>query len=195
MKSGNKASELKNKIGFFGGSFDPVHYGHLKTASAIKKELGLSQLFLMPCKSPVHKNGLYFSNQQRLDMLNLALTEFEDLQLDTREMDSAKPSYTIDTLKQIKADYPNEEIFLIIGADSFDSLETWKNYQQLSDYASIVVLPRAASNQQENQNVYFAKTPLVNISSTQIRNILDSGKMGGLSNLLPDNIITYLKDL
>ncbi|SMM98479.1 Nicotinate-nucleotide adenylyltransferase [uncultured Candidatus Thioglobus sp.] len=197
MKSGSKASEFKNKIGFFGGSFDPVHYGHLKTARAIKQELNLTHLFLMPCKIPVHKDSLYFSNQRRLDMLNLALTEFDDLQLDTREIESAKPSYTIDTLKQIKADYPNEEIFLIIGTDSFNALKTWKDYQQLSDYASIVVLPRTSSIQQENQNsdVYFAKTPLVNISSTQIRNILDSGKIGELSNLLPDNIITYLKNL
>ena len=90
-------------IGFFGGSFDPIHYGHLRMARAVKQELGLSHLFLMPCKAPVHKNGLKFTTQQRLNMLHLAVDEFSDLQIDTREIDRKSASWTIDTLKEIKA--------------------------------------------------------------------------------------------
>ncbi len=190
-------------IGFFGGSFDPVHYGHLKIACAIKKELKLKQLFLMPCKTPVHKNKLYFSSRQRLEMLTLACIEFSDLQIDTREIDRQSPSYTIETLKHIQSDYPNEEIFLIIGQDSFDTLTTWKDYQKFSDYVSLVVLPRSSSSQQSNTNTdtYFAQTPLIDISSTQIRSIVSSitptGKMNSqkLSGLLPKNIIQYIQDL
>ena len=182
-------------IGFFGGSFDPVHYGHLKTACAVKEELGLEQLFLMPCKAPVHKNTLQFSHQQRLQMLNLAITEFNELQLDSREIDQQSASYTIDTLKQIKMDYPNEKIFLIIGEDSFNTLETWKDYQQLSDYAQLVVLPRLSKTQTwvSCMSVYFAKTPIVNISSTQIRSKIDNQE--NLSGLLPENIIKYIETL
>lgn len=191
-------------IGFFGGSFDPVHYGHLKTARAVKKELGLQQLFLMPCKTPVHKDALHFSNQQRLDMLNLALVEFNDLQIDMRELNRQSPSYTMETLKHIQFDYPNEEIFLIIGQDSFNTLKTWKDYQKFNGYASVVVLPRIANNQSLNSdiaNVYFAKTPVLDISSTQVRSILSDaasiGKINSqkLSGLLPENIIQYIQKI
>ncbi len=194
-------------IGFFGGSFDPVHYGHLKIARAIKKELKLDKLFLMPCKSPVHKNTLYFSNEQRIKMLNLALIEFNDLQIDTREIDRQGESYTIDTLKHIKIDFPNKNIFLIIGEDNFNILESWKGYQQFSDYAQLVVLPRTSSAQKINTgiDVYFANTPLINISSTQIRDILSNissigkidkiGKQQNVSGLLPKNIIKYIQKL
>ncbi len=191
-------------IGFFGGSFDPVHYGHLKTAYAIKKELRLKQLFLMPCKAPVHKDALHFSNQQRLDMLNLALVEFNDLQIDRREIDRQSPSYTIETLKHIKQDYPNEKIFLIIGQDSFNALNTWKDYQKFNDYVQLVVLPRSSDSQITNthiSNVYFAKTPFIDISSTQVRSILSDatsiGKIDSqkLSGLVPDNIIQYIQKI
>ncbi|SHN89783.1 nicotinate (nicotinamide) nucleotide adenylyltransferase [bacterium endosymbiont of Bathymodiolus sp. 5 South] len=180
-------------IGFFGGSFDPIHYGHLKTARAIKKELALSQLFLMPCKAPVHKDALQFSNKQRLEMLNLALIEFNDLKIDTREIDRQTPSYTIDTLKHIKEDYPNKKIFLIIGQDSFNTLETWKDYQQFGDYAQPVILPRTADTQKIHTGIFFSKTPLVDISSTQIRNKIRNQQ--DLSGLLPENIIEYIHKL
>ncbi|KAA0445915.1 MAG: nicotinate (nicotinamide) nucleotide adenylyltransferase [Candidatus Thioglobus sp.] len=184
-------------IGFFGGSFDPVHYGHLKTAVAIKKELAIDELFLLPCKEPVHKNDLHFSNKQRLEMLNLALVEFDELQIDSREMDRKSASWTIDTLKEIKANYPNKKIFLIIGADSFATLNTWKDHQQLGKYAQLVVLPRANSVQdaRKNSTVYFAKTPLIDISSTQIRSILKGKMCDNLTGLLPDSLINYIKKI
>lgn len=189
-------------IGFFGGSFDPVHYGHLRHAHLIKQELSLDKLFLMPCKAPVHKNHLHFSSKQRLDMLGLALEEFDDLAIDSREIDRQTPSYSIDTLKQIKQQHPNEKIFFIMGGDSFASINTWKNYQQLSQYAQLVVVPRAGDELQTNDSVYFAKTPLVNISSTQIRSIFLSATVKGkisnlekLSGLVPDSIIHYITQL
>ncbi|BAS67602.1 nicotinate (nicotinamide) nucleotide adenylyltransferase [Bathymodiolus septemdierum thioautotrophic gill symbiont] len=182
-------------IGFYGGSFDPVHYGHLHTARAIKEELNLTQLFLMPCKEPVHKDELQFSNQQRLEMLTLALDEFEELKIDTREMERKSASYTIDTLKQIKMDYPDEIVALIIGADSFKVLDTWKDCQQFKAYAQLVVLPRHSNIPHSNLDfdAYFAKTALVNVSSTQIRSKIHNHQ--DLSGLLPENIINYLRDL
>lgn len=180
-------------IGFFGGSFDPIHYGHLKNAAAIKKELNLSELFLMPCATPVHKSKLRFSAKQRLDMLKLAVQEFSELSIDTREIDRQSPSYTIDSLKQIHTEHPNDKIFFIMGADSFDKITSWKKYQQLGDYATLVVLPRIGSKQTNNEGVYFSKAPLVNISSTQIRSKIDAQQ--NLSGLLPESIIHYLNHL
>ncbi len=188
-------------IGFFGGSFDPVHYGHLETAHAIKQELSLEKIFLMPCKAPVHKRQLFFSNQQRLDMLNLALKEFDELRIDTRELDRQSASYTIDTLKQIKMDYPSKKVFLIMGTDNFNTLETWKDYQQFGNYAQLVVLPRPVDTKKtiQSTDIYFAKTPLVDTSSTQIRDILSAALKSkitpNLSGLLPKNIISYLQQL
>jgi len=180
-------------IGFFGGSFDPIHFGHLKNATAIKKELNLSELFLMPCATPVHKSKLRFSAKQRLDMLRLAVQEFSELSIDTREIDQQSSSYTIDSLKQIHTEHPNDKIFFIMGADSFDNIASWKKHQQLSDYATLVVLPRIGSKQTNNEDIYFSKAPLVNISSTQIRSKIDAQQ--SLSGLLPESIIHYLQHL
>lgn len=182
-------------IGFFGGSFDPIHYGHLKTASAVKKELGLEQLFLMPCKASLHKNNLHFSNAQRLAMLNLALAEFDDLKIDTREMDRKSASWTIDTLKQIKTDYPHESISLIIGQDSLNTIQSWKDYQQFTNYAQLVVLPRLPHVRDSTlyMNVHFAKTPLVDVSSTQIHAKITAGE--NLTGLLPKSLIDYIETL
>lgn len=191
-------------IGFMGGSFDPVHFGHLYQARAIKQELALSQLFLMPCNMPVHKADLYFSNQQRLAMLNLALEAFDDLSISFEEINNPTQSYTIDTLKRLKIKHPHQSLCLIIGADSFATLDTWKDYQQLQDYAQLVVLPRNDSSNtanipNKNKGVYFAKTPQVNISSTQVRSILFNPALKGkireqdLSGLLPEVIIEYIQ--
>lgn len=185
-------------IGFFGGSFDPVHFGHLKTARAIKKELKLERLFLMPCRAAVHKQNLHFSNEQRLQMLNLALKEFDDLSLSTEEIHNQAHSYTIDTLKRLKIKYPNQPLCLIMGSDSFATINTWRDYQQLRDYAQLVVLPRKGSVNHPDKSVYFAKTPQLDISSTQIRSLLINPDLMGkipLSQMMPDAVIQYIHQL
>ena len=207
-------------IGFFGGSFDPIHLGHLNNAQQLKQQLNLSELFLMPCRTPVHKNALTFSTQQRLEMLEIAIKDFPELRVDTREINRETDSYTIDSLKQIKQDYPKQSICLVIGMDSFNHLSSWKNYQEFQQYCHLIVLERpgqiktndtysftTAKDKTELNNqvaglVYFAKTDLQDISSSDIRGILfDSttdGKICAKSNLvglLPASVINYLKKL
>jgi len=193
-------------IGFFGGSFDPVHFGHLKNAALLKSTLDLSELFLMPCAAPVHKNKLNFSNTQRLE--------------DLREINRDSASYTIESLIDIKHEYPDTPVCLIIGMDSFINLSTWKNYQDFHQYVHLVVIarpdcqapitsysftPTQTITELHNQTaglLYFANTELLDISSSDIHCILFntalSGKMSAqqsLSGLLPESIIHYLQHL
>ena len=207
-------------IGFFGGSFDPVHFGHLKNAQQIKNELNLSKLFLMPCREPVHKSKLTFLTEQRLQMLQIAIQDFPELSLDTREINRKSESYSIDSLKEIALELPEEIICLIIGMDSFNQLSSWRDYQKFHQYCHLIVLARPGGINEQNyaeftptQNpkdllrkgaglVYFAKTELHDISSSDIRGILfetsQEGKIHAqqsLDELIPKRIINYLQKL
>lgn len=196
-------------IGIFGGSFDPVHYGHLNNAIAIKQALGLSALHLMPCANPVHKGGLTFSNAQRLKMLQLACESY-DLEIDTREMDRQGDSYTIDSLIDIVQSYPAETICLVIGADSFLQLNTWKHYQAFHQYCHLVVIDRPESaltqradfgfelaksteqlKQQKTGLIWFDQGEMLDISSSEIRGKIARGEE--LSGLMPEPVINYLQ--
>ncbi|MDG2395639.1 nicotinate-nucleotide adenylyltransferase [Candidatus Thioglobus sp.] len=207
-------------IGFFGGSFDPIHLGHLNNAQQLKQQLKLSQLFLMPCHLPVHKNNLKFSTKQRLEMLEHAIQSFPTLEIDTREIKRQTDSYTIDSLKQINQEHPKQSICLIIGMDSFNDLSSWKDYQDFYQYCHLIVLERPGQQKpatiynytsaisrdeltkQATGLIYFAKTDAYDISSSQIRGILfddaTDGKMSAnqsLAGLLPSSVINYLEKL
>ena len=198
-------------IGFFGGSFDPVHYGHLKNAAALKTNLQLDKLFLMPCAHHVYKNKLSYTKKQRLHMLNLAIEEFDTLSIARNEIDNEK-SYTIDSLKKIKKQYQDITCCLIMGMDNFINISTWKDWQQFTKYASIVVIARANYklnkqlsqlfiettdiNELTNSKIgllYFFYTKPINISSSEIRHkILNKQKLSGL---MPNTIINYINSL
>ncbi len=195
-------------IGFFGGSFDPVHYGHLKNAAQLKIELGLSKLFLMPCAEPVHKEQLNFSVNQRMDMLHLAVKEFNTLSIDAREIEKNRDSYTIDSLKHIQSEHQNDSICLIMGMDSFNTLNSWKEYQTFYQYCHIVVIARSGAlihqekygfkltsvvndlTKQKTGFVFFANNQMLDISSSTIHGKIHNYK--NLSRLLPESIIDYI---
>ena len=199
-------------IGIFGGSFDPVHLGHLKTAKSIKKELNFERLFLLPCHDPVHKNSLHYSPKQRLEMLNLAIKDYPSLEIDTREIDREGSSYMIDTLADLTEEFKGKTICLIIGMDSFLSFKTWKKWDEFARLVHLIILPRntyglteksletfdlALDNNDLNISssglLYFSNSELIDISSTDIRGKIASNQ--NLDGLMPSSVIKFLQKI
>ena len=199
-------------IGIFGGSFDPVHLGHLKTAKSIKKELNFERLFLLPCHDPVHKNSLHYSPKQRLEMLNLAIKDYPSLEIDTREIDREGNSYMIDTLADLAEEFKGKTICLIIGMDSFLSFKTWKKWDEFARLVHLIILPRntdglteksletfdlALDNNDLNISssglLYFSNSELIDISSTDIRGKIASKQ--NLDGLMPSPVIKFLQKI
>jgi len=197
-------------IGIYGGSFDPIHLGHLKTATTLKTELQLDHLFLLPCCEPVHKDGLNYPSNDRLKMLNLALEKFSTLEIDSREILRGGGSYMIDTLHELKQIYRDEPICLIIGIDSFLKIKTWKDWQEFSKLVHLVILERQGFNiidssldsfhntkdvnelrLESNGLLYFSNCPKINISSSDIRDRIAANQ--NLDYLLPKSVINYLR--
>ena len=197
-------------IGIYGGSFDPVHLGHLITAESIKKELNFERLFLLPCCEPVHKNSLHYSSKQRLEMLSLAIKEFPSLEIDTREIDRGGNSYMIDTLAEIVKEFKESTICLIIGMDSFVNFKTWKKWDKFAKLVHLIILPRNTNehpqksldtfdialdknhlNNKTSGLLYFSNSELIDISSSDIRGKIASNQ--NLDGLTPSSIINILQ--
>ena len=199
-------------IGIYGGSFDPVHLGHLQTATSIKNELNIDRLFMLPCFEPVHKKSLNYTSKQRLQMLDLAIKEFNSLEIDTREILRGGSSFMIDTLLDLKESFKNESICLIIGMDSFINFKTWKNWDKFSKLIHLVILPRNGNQpvskslitfetvenidklkSNSSGHLYFSNSQMIDISSSAIRGKIAANQ--NLDNLLPISIINFLKKI
>ena len=199
-------------IGIYGGSFDPVHLGHLKTATSIKNELDIERLFLLPCYQPVHKQSLNYSSEQRLEMLSLAIQDFPELEIDTREILREGSSFMIDTLIELVEEFNNHTICLIIGMDSFINFKTWKQWDEFADLVHMVVLPRSG-NQPDKKSLdtfdlakdkdhlkseltgllYFSNSKLIDISSSDIRDKIANNQ--NLDQLVPSSVINLLQKI
>ena len=133
---------LNKPIGLFGGTFDPIHHGHLQTAERLCTDLKLTQIFFILCKQPVLKPAARATAQQRLDMLALALKNYSQFTVDKRELTRDTPSYTIDTLKSYQQEMPNTPLYFILGIDAFLQLPQWYQWQQLLDYCHLIIINR-----------------------------------------------------
>ncbi len=202
-------------IGFLGGTFDPIHFGHLRPALEIQQALNLQSLYLLPNYIAPHKEKSLANTQQRIDMVKLAIQETPELQLNTQELLRSTPSYTIDTLKLLRQQYPETPICFIMGMDSLINFDSWYQYQEILDYCHIVVSHRPGWDPTFNEvvsvlltkhqiqnpallhsalagHIYFQSTSQLAISSSHIRDLLAAKR--SINFLTPQSVCTYIKE-
>lgn len=198
-------------IGVYGGTFDPVHYGHLRTALEVKEVFALDEIRLIPCSQPPHRDMPLIPSEMRMEMLNLSVQNQPGLLVDKRELEREGYSYMVDTLKSLRDESKDKSITLFMGTDAFQNLTSWHQWQQLFDYAHIVVISRPnhqlkvsstflSSRLTKNRidlkmnkfgYLFFQSVTQLDISATTIRNIIKMGLNPGY--LLPDVVIDYIK--
>ncbi len=206
---------VASKIALLGGTFNPIHIGHLRSAIDVIELLALDELRLIPNALPPHREQPNVSPQQRLEMVRLATTKVPKLVVDDRELRRNKPSYTIDTLLSIHAELTAEDqLFFIMGWDAFCSLPTWYRWQELLTHCHIIVLQRpylsvkipkelqgflagkvvtdAACFTRLNGQVLFLQQTVLDISSTHIRQALAQSK--SVQFLVADKVLDYINE-
>ena len=134
-------------IGLFGGTFNPVHWGHVRTAAQLQKTLGMERVIMVPAGIPPHRDLPDVDAQTRLEMVEAAVKaqlamEPGRIEVDDRELRRSGPSYTVDTLKAYREQFPQQSIAFIVGADAFLQLHTWHEWQKIFEYAHLIVVHR-----------------------------------------------------
>lgn len=200
-------------MALFGGTFDPVHYGHLRCADEVRRKLGLNNLYLLPAGTPPHRDTPSATVEQRLEMLQLARLEFPKLLIDDRETRRSGPSYMVDTLTEMRSSLENRPLLLSIGQDAANLLHTWFQWERLFELAHIVILTRpgtpskyppelanqvqlrSGSDMQElikteAGKVLHLEVESIDVSATGIKRILRSG--GSPESMLPAAVLEYI---
>ena len=185
-----------NKLGLFGGSFDPVHCGHLLVAQAACEELSLSRLFFIPAaQSPFKPEGAPASAGDRLRLLRLALAAQPQYEVDEQEVRRGGTSFTIDTVRDYTARFPQSELFYLIGADHVPTLPAWREAESLAKLVEFVVIPRPGQHSVPFQPPFrgreLAGFPL-GVSSSQIRSRVKAGRT--IRGLVPDAVAEAIRN-
>ena len=198
------------KIGLFGGSFDPIHLGHVEIAQMAIKEIPLDILVVMPAGKAPHKNGAFFSDELRLKMTQAAMADLNDDRINVSDWEmkqaqvNGKTSFTVDTMRYLKKKYPGAELYLILGTDMFNILSTWKDPEIIAANMKLVLVNRRGEKLYKptrkkdsiitdiySPDVVISAEPL-EVSSTEIRRRLASGE--SVVGLVPDSALLVLKN-
>lgn len=202
-----------HKIGVLGGTFDPIHFGHLRIGLECKAALSLDELRMIPCAEPWHRNEPMASASKRLQMLSLALHNSNNVIADDRELQRTGASYTVDTLESLKSDFSNSNLYLIVGSDTFQKLNQWHRWQEIFELANIVIAQRPDCGNDKESTVgkilkqrfcsidelkitsvgKIACVPVsqLEISASHIRGLIRD--KNSIQYLLPDSVISLIE--
>ncbi|MCK5392446.1 MAG: nicotinate-nucleotide adenylyltransferase [Deltaproteobacteria bacterium] len=213
-------SKIKqNRVGLFGGTFDPIHFGHLRAAEEIRQILSLTKIYFIPSSIPPHKEGSDITcASDRLEMLRLAIEGNEYFDISEFELESKSTSYTVDTLEHLSGAHPDTEFYFMLGNELFNHIESWKDYRRLFELAHFAVITRPGFSDLDSnkiplalkedfryykkienvisytksglRDVVFTEIGGIEISSTDIRNLIKSNK--SIKYLVPDKIEKYI---
>lgn len=203
-------------IGLLGGTFDPVHYGHLRCALDVQQVCELNQVRFIPCRQPPHRDPPLATPAQRLAMLALAVDGQPGFAVDDRELQRPGPSYTVDTLSSLRNEFGSRPLCLIVGMDAFTRLDTWHRWEELVGLAHIAVMRRPALGPEPEPSAAVAAmlrerlardsrelrresagrvivcgVTRIDISATRIRGLIASGMSARY--LLPDPVLDYAR--
>jgi nicotinate-nucleotide adenylyltransferase len=177
------------RIGIFGGTFDPVHVGHLAIANAALEELGLDRIIFVPAQhSPLKQEGPLASANDRLAMLEAVTRDEPRFGVSRLEIDRPGPSYTVDTLQALR---DKGELFLIIGSDAYADFERWRDPARIRSLATVVVAARPGAPNAPG-NIPVLDTPLMDISSRELRARAARGR--SLRYLVPEAALRYIEE-
>ena len=191
-------------LGILGGTFDPIHLGHLHMAEAIYEQIALEQIMFIPAFVPPHKLGQdYAPAKHRFAMTELAVRSYPHFSVSDMELRRSGVSYTIDTLRELRRLYPEKRLYFIIGADSVAQLHTWHYIEEMLELATFVAAGRPGYEDvmdeverhlgaEAAKNILLLHTPEYDISSTEIRTRLRAGR--SLSGLVPAEVESYIRE-
>ncbi len=195
-------------IGLFGGTFNPVHNGHLQLAQQLLDAYSFQKIDFLPCHLPVHRDLPQVSAEYRKHMVELAIQPYEHFQLNTRELDRGGDSYTFDTLSEIKSNHPDEVLCWLMGLDSFNGFSSWKNPSGILQLANLIVCsrPGVEINQQQWSSHFLEEGDSLHLhpagkidffqmspnpcSSTEIRQQLKNAE--SVTGCLPQPVLNFI---
>jgi nicotinate-nucleotide adenylyltransferase len=184
------------KIGLYFGTYNPIHVGHLIIANHMAEFADLDQVWMVVTPhNPLKKKATLLDDHQRLEMVYLATEDYPKIKPSDIEFKLPQPNYTVNTLVHLQEKYPNNEFSLIMGEDNLKTLHKWKNYEVILDHYDIYVYPRISEEPENIElkshlKVHIIDAPVVEISSTFIRNNIKKGK--NIQPLLPPKVWDYI---
>jgi nicotinate-nucleotide adenylyltransferase len=179
--------------GLLGGSFDPVHHGHLIAAERALETLGLARVLLVPCaRQPLKRQGPVASPEHRRRMLELAVAGDPRFAIETLELERPAPSYTVDTLRALRQRSPGERFVLLLGADAAADLGRWHEAGEVARLAEVAVLTRPGASEVRSALVrHIVATPAIEVSASDIRARCLAGK--SIRYLVPETVADYIE--